>query len=130
MSRGEETAIYAYIWMTYVGCARRVRDRGHLRVDVLPNRMGRTGNFLVYMLSDLCFLILAGVIIATSLQMVSANIRFHQTFIGADLPLWVATVAVPVGWTLIGGRVIERSVETIRAYHAGLPIQAAPVAEE
>jgi TRAP-type C4-dicarboxylate transport system permease small subunit len=71
------------------------------------------------MLSDACFLVLAGVVVMTSLQMVQNNIQFYQTFTGLDAPMWLATVAVPVGWTLIGLRVIQRSLKTIRVYRRG-----------
>ena len=115
----EETARYAFIWLTYIACARGVKRRAHLSIDILSSQFGRTGRFGVYMLSDACFLVLAGVVVMTSIQMVQNNIQFYQTFTGLDAPMWLATVAVPVGWTLIGLRVIQRSLKTIRVYRRG-----------
>lgn len=119
---GAESAIYAYIWMTYLACARGVKLRTHLRVEIFPEKVGRTGNLLIYLLSDVCFLIVAVFIVVTSIQMVTGNFKYHHTFIGADVPLWIATIAIPIGWTLIGVRIIERAIRTLRAYFSGLPL--------
>lgn len=119
----EETARYAFIWLTYIACARGVKMRGHLSIDLISSRFGRAGRFAVYMLSDTCFLVLAIVVVVTSLQMVGNNIEFYQTFNGLDAPMWLATIAVPFGWTLIGLRVIQRNRQTIRAFRAGESIE-------
>jgi len=42
---GEETAIYAFVWMTYIAAAHRVRGRKHLSVELLRNKMNRTQKF-------------------------------------------------------------------------------------
>ena len=48
---GEETAIYAFIWMSYVAAAKGVRSRSHLAVDTLRDRMPRIGKFCAYVIS-------------------------------------------------------------------------------
>jgi len=118
-SWGEETAVYAFIWMTYFGAARGVRNRSHLAIDILRRHFNRTGEFLLHMLSDVCFLVLAVVIVVTSIKAVGGVMQFGQTFQGADVPMWVAMIGVPIGWTLIGFRVIQRSIHTITVYRKG-----------
>lgn len=124
-SYGEETAIYAFIWMTYIAAAKGVKDRSHLAVTILVDRMGRRGRFAMAMLSDVCFFVLALVVLYYSLVAVSQSIEFGQNMRGVNLPMWLATVSVPFGWLLIMVRVVQRSVATIRAYVRGQEIQAA-----
>lgn len=122
-SYGEETAIYAFIWMTYIAAAKGVRERSHLSVSILVDRMGRRGKFAVAMLSDVCFLILALVVLYYSLVAVSQSVEFGQTMRGTRWPMWLALVSVPFGWSLIIVRVVQRSIETIKAYGRGQDIQ-------
>lgn len=118
-SWGEETAVYAFIWMTYIAAARGARNRSHLSIDIIRRHLGRTGKFLLHLLSDVCFLILAVVVIVTSLKAVSNSMQYQQTFQGADIPMWLAIVGVPTGWTLIVIRVCQRSLRTITLYRRG-----------
>ena len=125
-SYGEEYARYAFIWLAYIATARGVRNRSHLSIDLLRERFGRTGKFVLYLFSDFCFMALAAVIVYTSTQFVVGGIRFDQRFTGSDLPLWLATSAVPVAWLLVCVRVAQRSVVLTRAYRTGGPLVASP----
>ena len=50
---------------------------------------------------------------------IADSITFQQQMTGADLPLWLATAAVPFGWLLATIRVIQRTVIVINKYRAG-----------
>lgn len=123
-SYGEEYARYAFIWLAYIATARGVRNRSHLSIDMLREQFGRTGRFVLYLFSDVCFLALALVIVYTSSQFVAGGIQFDQRFTGSDLPLWLATSAVPVAWLLVCVRVVQRSVALVNAYRSGEPLVA------
>ena len=121
---GEETARYAFIWLAYVAAATGVKKRTHLSIDMLHQFSGRTTRFWLFMFNDLCFFILAMIIVWTSVRFVRTTIEFDQNFQGIDLPLWIAVSAVPVGWTLIAVRVVQRNLRTIRDFREGRPIVA------
>ncbi|WNK01650.1 TRAP transporter small permease [Thalassospiraceae bacterium LMO-JJ14] len=129
-SWGEETAIYAFIWMTYIGAARGVRNRSHLTIDILRRHFNRVGQFCLHMLSDICFLVLAVVIVFTSIKAVDGVMQFGQTFQGADVPMWLAMIGVPIGWTLIAIRVVQRSVHAIGVFRSGEAEEEARVISE
>jgi C4-dicarboxylate transporter, DctQ subunit len=129
-SYGEETARYAFIWLAYVAAARGVKNRSHLSIEIVRQFLGRTGKFALFMLSDVCFMSLAVIVVFTSIQFVITNIEYDQMFTGADLPLWLATTAVPVGWSLIAVRVVQRNIATIADFRAGRPIEAGTLAGE
>jgi TRAP-type C4-dicarboxylate transport system permease small subunit len=119
---GEETAIYAFIWMSYVAAAKGVRSRHHLAVDTLRDRMPRTGKFCTYVLSDLCFFALAALIVYYSLSPLLDNLKYDQRMQGADLPIAIATAAVPIGWILIAVRVVQRFVDLVKRFAEGKPL--------
>lgn len=121
-SYGEETAIYAFIWMTYIAAAKGVKERSHLSVSILVDNLGRRGKFITSMLSDVCFLVLAGVVFYYSLVAVSQSVEFDQTMRGLNAPMWLAIIGVPFGWFLIMVRVVQRSFKMIRNYSTGRDI--------
>jgi TRAP-type C4-dicarboxylate transport system permease small subunit len=119
---GEETAIYAFIWMSYIAAAKGVRTRRHLAVDALRDRMPRASRFWAYVVSDLCFFVLATTIVYYSLSPLWANFKYDQRMPGADLPIAFATAAVPIGWTLIAVRVVQRFVDLVKRFAEGKPL--------
>lgn len=121
-SWGEETAIYAFIWMTYLAAARGVRGRKHLSVEALRYRMNRTQKYWSFVLSDVCFFILAVTIAYYSLIPVINSIQYGHTMFGIDLPLALATIAVTAGWILIAIRVVQRFVDTLHRFRMGHPL--------
>lgn len=129
-SWGEETAIYAFIWMTYFGAARGVRNRSHLSIDIIRRRFNRAGQFALNMLSDVCFLVLAVVIVSTSIKAVHGVMQYGQTFQGIDLPMWLAMIGVPISWSLIIVRVLQRTTKSITIFRRGEVEATGPVLSE
>src|SRR3546814_9019057 len=50
---GEEAARYAFIYLVWIGSAVAVRDRAHIRIDVITHLLPPRGSALVYLLGDL-----------------------------------------------------------------------------
>lgn len=118
----EETAIYAFIWMSYLSTARLTRTRTHLSFTLLRDAMGRGGQLVCLLIADLCLMALSVVIIAYMFGPIGDSIEWGQTMLGADLPIWLATISIPVGWTLVLVRTVQRAVDAVRAYRLGLPL--------
>ena len=56
---GEELARYAFIYLVWIAAAAAVRDRAHIRIDVLVNLGGPRMQRLAWWLSDIATLVLA-----------------------------------------------------------------------
>jgi TRAP-type C4-dicarboxylate transport system permease small subunit len=118
----EETAIYAFIWLSYLSAARLARTRSHLAFTLFRESMGRRMQLTCLLVADLCLIALATVVIVYMLRPISDSIEFGQTMQGAYLPLWIATVAVPIGWALVLLRTVQRALDAIRNYRDGKPM--------
>lgn len=116
---GEETALYAFVWMSYIAMARGVKKRAHLCVDLIRVRMNRTQLFCSFMLGDVCFIILATTVIYFSFPMLEMNLRYGQEMLGVELPMILATASIPTAWALVLFRVIQRMLTTIAAFRRG-----------
>ena len=116
---GQETAIYAFIWLTYISMAKLAKTRSHLAFTAIRDALPPFAQLTLHLLSDLCLLIVCVVILIYVYRPIADSITFQQQMTGADLPLWLATAAVPFGWLLATIRVIQRAVIVVNKYRAG-----------
>lgn len=114
-----ETAIYAFIWMCYIAMARLARTRSHLAFTSIRDAAPRPIQLIMLLIADVTLLALSIIIIVNIYIPITDNILFDQRMKGVDLPLWIATAAVPFGWALLVIRVLQRSYQTISEFHSG-----------
>ncbi|MEM1315631.1 MAG: TRAP transporter small permease subunit, partial [Pseudomonadota bacterium] len=49
---GEEIVRYSFIYLAWIGAASAVKERGHIRIDVILNYVPRTAKALLYIFGD------------------------------------------------------------------------------
>lgn len=116
----EETAVYAFIWLAHFAAASAARDRAHLSFDILGRYLSPKANRAITLLSDIAFLALALLIVWTAGQNSLLHYQYDQQMRGVDLPIILASAAVPVGWGLVALRVCQRAIRLIRTPAGGL----------
>lgn len=117
-----ETSLYAFIWLTYLSAAQLTRNREHLAFTLFRDRMNRVGQFICLAISDVCLGVVSLVIVYYMWNPLADAIRFNQQMTGADAPIWLAMIAVPVGWIVVFIRVVQRFVRLVRDFSAGRPL--------
>ena len=76
---GEEIVRYAFIYLAWIGAAAAVRERAHIRIDVLMHYVSDRGKALLYILGDLVMLAVALVAIVWSFETVMVSWKFGPT---------------------------------------------------
>ena len=118
----EETARYAFIYLGYVGAAYAVRERAHIRFDILLQRMPPRLHGYVYLLAEVATLVFAAFAVYWSMHTIGQLLRFE----GASPVLRVNkawfVAAVPLGFMLIVLRTIQAMVRDIADLRAGRPV--------
>lgn len=120
-----ETAIYAFIWLTYLSMAEMTRGRDHLAFTMIRDRLNRHGQFVCLVISDIALATVAITIVVYILQPIGDSVAFNQKMSGSDLPLWLALIAIPVGWAMVLLRVAQRFIDLLKNYRRGHPLIAA-----
>ena len=117
----EETARYAFIYLGYVGTAYAVRERAHIRFDILLQRLPPRLHGYVYIFAEACTLLFAIIALYWSMQSIQQFIRFE----GASPVLRINkawfVAAVPIGFALVILRVLQsiwRDAGNLRAGRA------------
>ncbi len=116
---GEETARFAFIFLVWIGAAAAVRDRAHIRIDVILHYLPPRGVALVYLFGDLLTGVLACLAIYWSLDPVLVSIKFGNVTDGLRVVRAWFLIAVPLGFTVLMVRLVQSILRDLSDLRAG-----------
>ena len=119
---GEEVVRYAFIYLAWVGAAAAVRERAHIRIDVIFNYVGPRAKALLYILGDLVMLAIALLALWWSLETVSVSWRFGSVSHGLRVSMVWFLMAVPIGFGLMVFRLLQSLARDVSDLRAGRPV--------
>ena len=119
---GEEVVRYAFIYLVWIGAASAVKERAHIRIDVIFHYLSPRAKALLYIFGDLVMLAIAVAAIWWSLQTVELSWRFGSVSHGLRVSLVWFLMAVPIGFALMTARLVQSLRRDIAALRAGRPV--------
>jgi len=119
---GEEIVRYAFIYLAWIGAASAVRERAHIRIDVLFNYVGPKAKALLYIFGDLVMLVFAVIAVWWSLETVAVSWKFGSVSHGLRMSMVWFLAAVPIGFSLMAFRLVQSLVRDVADLRAGRPI--------
>lgn len=121
---GEEAARYAFIYLGWIGAAYAVRERAHIRFDIVLQRLGPTGRAMLFMLAELATIAFACIALYWSTHTIRTLLQFEAATPVLRINKAWFEAAVPIGFALI----VLRSLQNIRRdwldWRAGRPVFA------
>lgn len=118
---GEETARYAFIYLVWIGAAVAVKERAHIRIDVVMHYLPPRGVALLYLFGDILTAILAGFAIYWSMDPVLVSLKFGNVTDGLRIVRAWFLIAVPLGFSLVMLRVVQSILRDLADLRAGRP---------
>ncbi len=103
----EEVARYAFIYLVWIGVSAAVRDRAHIRIDVIMQFLGNRGKAFVYLLGDFIMLFVAVLALFYSFETLSISIKFQSVTHGLGVAQAWFLAAVPFGFCLVSFRLVQ-----------------------
>jgi TRAP-type C4-dicarboxylate transport system permease small subunit len=116
---GEETARYTFIYLVWIGAAAAVRDRAHIRIDVLLNFLPPRICAAVLLLGDVSMACFAVVVFYFSMRFFMTSLEFSSQLEGLRIARAWVLFAVPFGFALVLLRVTQSIVRDIGDLTAG-----------
>lgn len=116
---GEETARYTFIYLVWIGAAAAVRDRAHIRIDVLLTFLPPRWCAAVLLLGDLLMACFAAVVFYFSMQFFMTSLQFSSAIEGLRISRAWVLFAVPMGFALVLLRVAQSIVRDVTDLRAG-----------
>lgn len=121
-SWGEELARFSFIYLAWLAAAAAVRDRAHIRIDVLVNLGGPRMKRLAWWLADIATLVLAVWALWLSIYPILTSINFGSITPGLRVSQAIFLAAVPLGFMLVVLRVVQSMLADIRRMRRGEPV--------
>ena len=118
----QETAQYAFIYLGWIGAAYAVKERAHIRFDILQNNLPERLHGWVFIAGEVATIMFAVIALRFSMHTIGTLWQF-----GAATPvlrvskLW-AEAAVPIGFSLILVRSLQAIRRDIGDIRAGRPV--------
>jgi TRAP-type C4-dicarboxylate transport system permease small subunit len=119
---GEEIVRYAFIYLVWIGAAAAVKERAHIRIDVILHYLGRRAKALVYMFGDIVMMVIAVIALYWSFETVGVSLRFGSVSHGLRVSMVFFLMAVPLGFTLVVIRLVQSFVRDLSDFRAGRPV--------
>jgi TRAP-type C4-dicarboxylate transport system permease small subunit len=119
---GEEIVRYAFIYLAWIGAAAAVRDRAHIRIDVLFHYVGPRVKCGLYIFGDLVMLTIAVVALYWSFETVTVSWKFGSVSHGLRVSMIWFLMAVPIGFSLMIYRLLQSLLNDIRSLFTGRPV--------
>jgi len=115
----EEIARYAFIYLGYVGTAYAVKERAHIRFDILIGRVPDRARALLHALAEVATIVFAVVAFWWSMHTVAQLLRFEGTTPVLRInKAWFAA-AVPIGFALVALRCLQALKRDLGDFAAG-----------
>ena len=119
---GEEVARFAFIYLTWVGASAGVKNRSHIRIDVIYNWVPERHHVWLYVLADAATIIFAVIALYYSLIPIITSINFNNVTDGLRINRSFFLVAVPLGFTMTMVRVVQNLIRDVKDHRAGRPV--------
>ena len=119
---GEEIVRYAFIYLAWIGAASAVRERAHIRIDVLYHYVGPRTKALLYLFGDLVMLIVALFALYWSFETVAVSWKFGSVTDGLRISKVWFLMAVPIGFSLMIYRLGQSMWRDAGDLRAGRPV--------
>ncbi len=110
---------YSFIYLAWIGAAAAVKERAHIRIDVIMHYLGRRIKALVYMFGDVVMLGVALIALFYSFETVMVSYKFGSVTHGLRVSMVWFLMAVPTGFALVSLRLVQSFLRDLRDLRAG-----------
>ena len=119
---GEEIVRYSFIYLAWIGASAAIKERAHIRIDVVMHYLGPRPKALLYIFGDLVMFFVAVIALYWSFEAVHVSAKFGSVTDGLRISKVWFLMAVPTGFALIIWRLIQSLCRDIHALRTGQPV--------
>lgn len=115
---GEEAARYAFIYLGWIGASHCVKQRAHIRFDVMLHILPRRLHGYLYLFGEFCTLVFAGFALYWSMETIATQLQFDTLTPALRISQVWFEAAIPLGFSMMTVRLFQsawRDIQDIRA---------------
>ncbi len=121
---GEEAARYAFIYLGWIGAAYAVRERAHIRFDIVLGRVGPKLKGCLYIFAELATIVFACIALYWSMHSIRQLIQFDAATPVLRVNKAWFEAAVPIAFALVLLRSTQAILRDIGDLRAGREVFA------
>jgi TRAP-type C4-dicarboxylate transport system permease small subunit len=118
----EEIARYAFIYVSWIGASAAIKERAHIRIDVILPFVSERVRAVIMIFGDLVTLALAVIAFWWSMESVLVSVKFGSVTHGLRISLAWFLAAVPIGFAMMFVRLIQSILRDVSDLRAGRPV--------
>ncbi len=118
----EEIARYAFIYVAYIGASAAIKERAHIRIDLIMHLLSSRMKAMVFIFGDIVTLILAVLAIYMSMESVLTSIHFGSVTHGLRISQAWFLAAVPLGFSMMVFRLLQSIKRDWSDFRADRPV--------
>ena len=119
---GEEIVRYSFIYLAWIGASAAVKERAHIRIDVILHYLGQRPKALLYMFGDIVMMGVAVIALYWSFESVHVSWKFGSVTDGLRISKVWFLMAVPTGFGLMIWRLLQSLRRDLISLKAGKPV--------
>lgn len=113
LSWSEEAGRYIFVWITFLGAAMAVRNRQHVSLDMLVNKLPNSLKTTCLVVSYVSMMIFTSVLIYGGFKFVTRGSQ--QISSALEIPMHYVYIVLPLGGILIFAYLIKNFYEDVLA---------------
>jgi TRAP-type C4-dicarboxylate transport system permease small subunit len=119
---GAEAARLMFIYLTWVGMSWGIKQRSHIRIDVLHDHLSERSVGVLYVVSDLCVLALSLLSVKLIVPVIQQSLQFGATTPALRMNRAYFLFAIPLGFGLATIRALQALRRDVADVRAGRPV--------
>lgn len=119
---GEEIVRYSFIYLAWIGAAAAVKERAHIRIDVVMHYLSPRVKALLYIFGDLVMFVVACFALYYSIETVHVSAKFGSVTDGLRISKVWFLLAVPIGFGLMIWRLLQSFMRDLHSLRTGEPV--------
>jgi TRAP-type C4-dicarboxylate transport system permease small subunit len=118
--------VYLFGWLVLLGISGTLRTNGHIAVDFVTARLGPSAQGIVALVAMALSLLYAALMFAGSWTLIARLHAFGSTAHDLPLPRWVLLLSLPIGFALLGLRLLQATAAIVRGQSTPNPERHEP----
>ena len=118
----EEIARYAFIYVAWIGASSAIKERAHIRIDVILPLFSQRMRGVIYFFGDIVALVLAVLAFYWSMESVLTSMEFGSVTHGLRISQAWFLAAVPLGFSMMIVRLLQSMWRDWNDLKAGRPV--------
>lgn len=121
----EELARYIFIWLIWLGTSVSMKQKEHIRMDMLSNALHGKAKVALDLFSNILMLVFCVFLVIYGWQLVASMMTRGNLSVALRLPMWIVYLSLPFSQLIVALRVIGHMVGDVRKLTGKAPLEDA-----